>query len=98
MDPRRTLGFFAWFVGGALGVWLLGIVITLPLLVLLYAWVEGRGSWKTAGPLSAVVFLLIWGVFEYTMEMKWPAGALLGYLSSNKSPSFAASVTGGEQV
>ena len=76
-EARRTLGFFAWFVGGALGVWLLGIVITLPLLVLLYAWVEGRESWKTAVPLSAVVFLLIWGVFEYTMEIKWPAGALL---------------------
>ncbi|HEY1374908.1 MAG TPA: tripartite tricarboxylate transporter TctB family protein, partial [Candidatus Binatia bacterium] len=77
-EARRTLAFFAWFVGGALSVWLLGIVITLPLLVLLYAWLEGRESWKTAVPLSAAAFLLIWGVFEYTLEIKWPAGALLG--------------------
>jgi hypothetical protein len=32
-ERRRTLVFFAWFIGGALGIWLLGIVITLPLLV-----------------------------------------------------------------
>jgi hypothetical protein len=77
-EARRTLGFFAWFVGGAVSVWLLGIVVTLPLLVLLYAWVEGRESWKTAVPLSAAVFLLIWGVFEYALEIKWPEGALWG--------------------
>ncbi len=37
----RMLAFFAWFTGGALGIWLLGIVITLPLLIFFYARVWG---------------------------------------------------------
>ena len=41
-ELRRTLEYFAWFGGGAAGIWLLGIVITLPLLVFLYMLVEGR--------------------------------------------------------
>ena len=42
IELRCTLEYFAWFVGGAAGIWLLGIVITLPLLVFLYMLVEGR--------------------------------------------------------
>ena len=41
----RTLGFFGWFVGGALGIWLLGLVIALPLLVFLYTLIEGKEKW-----------------------------------------------------
>src|SRR5918996_829235 len=41
-EVRRTMAFFAWFIGGAMGIWLLGIVIALPLLVFLYMLVEGR--------------------------------------------------------
>ena len=40
-ELKRTLAFFAWFIGGALGIWLFGIVISLPLLMFLYALIEG---------------------------------------------------------
>jgi hypothetical protein len=39
---KRTLAFFAWFIGGALGIWLIGIVYALPLLVFLYALLQGK--------------------------------------------------------
>jgi len=77
-ELRRTLSFFAWFVGGALGIWLLGIVITLPLLVCLYALVEGREKILTALIMSACTYGLIWGLFEYILEMRWPSGLLIG--------------------
>jgi hypothetical protein len=73
---RRTLIFFAWFIGGAMAVWLLGIVIALPLLALLYALVEGREKWPVSLLMAAATFLLIWGLFEYLLEMRWPSGAL----------------------
>lgn len=76
---RRTLWFFAWFIGGALGIWLLGIVITLPLLVFLYALVEGGEKWFTALIMAACAYLLIWGLFEFILETRWPAGLLIGY-------------------
>ena len=43
-ELRRTLTYFAWLIGGALGIWLLGIVIALPLLVFLYTLRRGQGE------------------------------------------------------
>lgn len=75
-EKRRTLVFFGWFIAGALAIWLLGIVIALPLLALLYALVEGRERWTVSLVMAAGTFLLIWGLFEYLLEMRWPPGAL----------------------
>jgi hypothetical protein len=78
-ELRRTLIFFAWFIGGAIGIWLLGIVITLPLLVFLYMIVEGREKLVSAVVMTVCTYGLIWGLFEYTLEMRWPSGLLFGY-------------------
>jgi hypothetical protein len=79
MELRRTLAFFAWFVGGALGIWLLGIVYSLPLLVFLYALVDGKEKLFTSVIMGACGYAVIWGLFEYTLEMRWPPGLLIGY-------------------
>lgn len=79
VELYRTLGFFGWFIGGAAGIWLLGIVYALPILVFLYGWVEGREKLLTALIMGAVAYGLIWGLFEYTLEMRWPPGLLIGY-------------------
>jgi hypothetical protein len=80
LDPateiRRTAAFFGWFAGGAVAIWLLGIVIALPLLMLLYTAVEGKEKWLVSVLLSAGVFLFLWGFFEYALEMRWPPGML----------------------
>lgn len=76
-ELRRTLVFFAWFIGGAAAIWLLGIVIALPLLAFLYTLVEGRENWLVSLLMAAGTYLVIWGLFEYLLEMRWPAGALL---------------------
>jgi hypothetical protein len=78
IELRRTLMFFAWLIAGAIGIWLLGIVIALPLLVLLYALMEGRERWITSLIMTACTYLLIWGLFEYLLESRWPPGLLFG--------------------
>jgi hypothetical protein len=78
-ELRRTLAFFGWFIGGAAGIWLLGIVIALPLLVLLYMLVDGREKLVPAFVMSAGTYGVVWGLFEYTLEMRWPPGLLFGY-------------------
>jgi hypothetical protein len=78
-ELRRTLIFFAWFIAGAAGIWLLGIVIALPLLVLLYMLVEGREKLVPACLMTVCTYAIIWGLFEYTLEMRWPPGLLFGY-------------------
>jgi Tripartite tricarboxylate transporter TctB family len=78
-ELRRTLVYFAWFIGGAAGIWLLGIVITLPLLAFLYMLVEGREKLIPSVIMAACTYGVIWGLFEYTLEMRWPPGLLFGY-------------------
>lgn len=78
-EMRRTLGYFAWFIGGALGIWLLGLVIALPLLVFLYTLIEGKEKWYTALIATACAYALVWGLFEYMLETRWPPGLLFGY-------------------
>ena len=76
IEFQRTLMYFSWFIGGALGIWLLGIVIALPILVFLYALIEGKEKWITSLIMAGGTYLLIWGLFEYMLESRWPPGAL----------------------
>lgn len=76
-ESRRTLVFFAWLIGGALAIWLLGIVISLPLLIFLYMLVEGRERWFPSLLMAGCTYLLVWGLFEYMLDTRWPAGILL---------------------
>ena len=75
-ELQRTLTYFAWFVGGALGIWLLGLKYSMPLLVFLYALVEGREKWFTALIMALCTYALVWGLFEYMLETRWPPGIL----------------------
>ena len=77
-ELKRTLGYFAWFIGGALGIWLLGLIIALPLLVFLYTLIEGKEKWYIALIATACTYGLVWGLFEYMLETRWPAGVLFG--------------------
>ena len=77
-EMRRTLMYFGWLIGGALGIWLLGLVIALPLLVFLYALIEGKEKWYVALIAAACTYMLVWGLFEYMLETRWPLGALIG--------------------
>ena len=73
-ELKRTLGFFGWFIAGALGIWLLGLVIALPLLVFLYALIEGKEKWYAAVIAAGCTYALVWGLFEYMLETRWPRG------------------------
>ncbi len=73
---RRTLGFFAWFAGAAVAIWLLGITIGLPLFVLLYSLIEGREKWWLALLLAAGCYAFLWGLFEAFFKVIWPSGFL----------------------
>lgn len=76
-ELQRTLTYFAWFIGGALGIWLLGLTYSMPILVFLYALVEGKEKWYTALIMALCTYALVWGLFEYMLETRWPPGILL---------------------
>lgn len=74
----RTLSFFGWFAGGAVAIWLLGIVIALPSFVFLYCLVEGRERLWISLFMAALAVMLLWGLFEGVFNVLWPNGLLLG--------------------
>lgn len=75
-EIQRTVTYFAWFIGGALGIWLFGLTYSMPLLVFLYALVEGKEKWITALIMALCTYALVWGLFEYMLETRWPPGIL----------------------
>jgi hypothetical protein len=75
-EVTRTLVFFGWVAGGAIAIWLLGVIIALPLLALLYTLVDGREKWSTSLAATAGIFALVWGLFDYALEVRWPTGIL----------------------
>ncbi|MDP2643448.1 MAG: tripartite tricarboxylate transporter permease [Desulfobacterales bacterium] len=75
-EVKRTLVFCGWFFGGAVAVWLLGIVIALPLLLFSYSLIEGREKWWVSMVTAAGGVVFVWGVFEFVMDVQWPGGAL----------------------
>jgi len=79
-ELTRTFTFFGWFGGGAIGIWLLGIVIALPLLTFLYSLIDGKEKLFNAVAIAGGTYLVIWGLFEYMLETRWPSGALFYWL------------------
>lgn len=78
VERRRTIAFFAWFVGAALAVWLIGITIAVPLFVFLYCLLEGKEKLWIATLMAVIAFLLLWGLFEYVFKVLWAEGVLFG--------------------
>lgn len=76
-ELSRTLTFFGWFASGAVGIWLLGIVIALPVLTFFYSLIDGKEKWYTAVGVAVCTYLLVWGLFEYMLDTRWPAGLLI---------------------
>jgi hypothetical protein len=46
--------------------------------MLFYTLIEGKEKWSVSLLMSAGIFLMIWGLFEYMLETRWPPGLLLG--------------------
>ena len=51
----------------------------LPLLVFLYALLQGKEKLLTSLIIGGCAYLVIWGLFEYMLETRWPSGILFGY-------------------
>ena len=84
MDPalarRRTINIFSWIVGFFLGIWLLGFVITIPLLVFTYLKLQSGESWVLSAALTAAAWLVFYGLFVRLLTLPFPQGLVLTWL------------------
>ena len=77
---RRTLVAIGWMLGFLAGIVLLGFPIAVPLVVFLYAKVQGREPWGLSLGLALGVWALFYAVFDRLLHLPFPAGWILTWL------------------
>lgn len=73
----RAAQFFGWFVAFLAGVAMIGMIPTVPLLIIAYMRVEGREPWRLCLIYALCVTLVIYAVFDQIIGIPWP-DSLLG--------------------
>jgi hypothetical protein len=73
---RHTWKELGWIGAFALGIWLLGFLIAIPVFIFLYLVYEARSSTAGALFIAAVTVSLVWVMFDYVMHIAWPQAAL----------------------
>jgi hypothetical protein len=84
IDPalarRRTINIFTWIFGFFLGIWLLGFIITIPLLVFSYLKLYSGEPWGLSIILTAVAWLAFYALFVRLLHLPFPEGLILTWL------------------
>jgi len=77
---RRTLVAIGWMLGFLVGIVLVGFPMAVPLVVFLYAKVQGREPWGLSLGLALVVWGIFYAVFDRLLHLPFPAGWIQTWL------------------
>lgn len=77
----RAAEQFAWLAGLLAGLFLLGFYISLPLMVGLYLW-RHQESPRFIFIMTVSVAVVVWGVFNQLLNLPFPQGLMLEWLTS----------------
>ncbi|RDV00406.1 tripartite tricarboxylate transporter permease [Trinickia dinghuensis] len=72
----RAARFFGWFVAFLVCTSVIGMIATVPLMIVAYMRIEGRESWKLSLILAACVTAIVYGVFDQIIHMPWPSSLI----------------------
>jgi hypothetical protein len=84
VDPivarQRTIAITCWIVGFFIAIWILGFIPASAIATLLYLKFSAGERWPITVAISAACWLFFWGMFDYALQMPFPAGALFDWL------------------
>jgi putative tricarboxylic transport membrane protein len=84
IDPilvrQRTLSIGGWIVGFFVAIWLLGFTAAAAVATFLYLKFGAREQWPVSAALTVVAWLFFYGLFDYTLQMPFPDGAVLDWM------------------
>ena len=75
----RAMNFFGWFLAFLISMGLIGMIPTIPLMIVSFMRIEGRECWRLSLMLAFCVTALVYGVFNMIIHIPWPP-SLLGQL------------------
>ena len=73
----RAARFLGWLLAFLAITALIGMIPTVPLIMVAFMRIEGRESWKLSLIMAVCVTALLYGVFDQVLHISWP-GSLLG--------------------
>ena len=73
--PLQALDIWLWLIGCIIGIWLLGLYITIPLWTFLYSFRHGS-RWWLALILAVVCWGFLWGFFAHIIHAPFPEAVL----------------------
>ena len=76
----RAFAIVAWILGFFAAIWLLGFVIAVPVASFLYFRLAGGEKSSMSVPLSLAAGAIFYVLFDYTLHLPFPEGALLAWL------------------
>ena len=68
----RAARFFGWFVAFLVCMSMIGMIPTVPLMIVAYMRIEGRESWRLSVILAACVTVFLYLVFDRIIHIPWP--------------------------
>ncbi|BFG77966.1 tripartite tricarboxylate transporter permease [Paraburkholderia terrae] len=72
----RAARFLGWFIAFLVCMSLIGMIPTVPIVIVAFMRIEGRESWRLSLILAACVTALIYGVFDQIIHIPWPSSLL----------------------
>jgi len=76
----RTVSIWCW-IGGFFGaIWLLGFDLAVPLLTFSFLKLSGRERWPITLGLTLLIWMFLYGLFDYTLQIPFPPGQLQAWL------------------
>lgn len=73
----RAIRFFGWFLALLASIALIGMIPSVPLMIVAFMRIEGRESWRLSLILAACVTVFLYVVFDQIIHIPWP-DSLLG--------------------
>lgn len=87
IDPiiarQRTLSIIGWMVGFFAAIWLLGFTAAAVVATFLYLKFGAGEKWPVSLALTAVSGLFFFGLFEYSLQLPFPEGAIFDWVPAN---------------
>ena len=79
---KRTANILAWILGFLAGIWLAGFSVTVAAMTFGYLKVQSKEGWGMSLALTAAAWVIYWGLFEQTLLLPFPEGAVFRWLGA----------------
>jgi TctA family transporter len=77
----RTVRFFGWFVAFLVCMGVIGMLPTIPLIMVAFMRIEGRETWRLSAIMAVCMTVFVYVVFDQLIHVHWPSYLLEPWLS-----------------